>query len=107
LGNSLWTDLGVQEGMSRVLMAKLAGTNNAVAVVDRVVQLAGSPALKPGSVYDRALRDVRAGTVHPYSNADACELLASTALGLPVAPVTPPRSAELATRADTVAGAAR
>ncbi|HEY3712432.1 MAG TPA: acyl-CoA dehydrogenase family protein [Amycolatopsis sp.] len=106
MGNSLWTELGVQEGMSRVLMAKLAGTNNAVAVVDRVVQLAGSPALKPGSVYDRALRDVRAGTVHPYSNADACELIASTALGLPVAPVNPPGSAELATRADTVAGAA-
>ncbi len=107
MGNSLWTALDVQEGMARVMTAKLVGTNNAVSIVDRVVQLVGSPALKAGSLYDRAQRDVRAGTMHPYSNADAQELISSTALGLPVAPVNPPMSTELATAADTVPHLAR
>ncbi|PYC80209.1 acyl-CoA dehydrogenase [Streptomyces tateyamensis] len=96
MGNSLWTELGVQEGMARVVAAKLVGTNHAVDVVDRVVRLVGSPALKAGSLYDRAQRDVRAGTMHPYSNADAQELLAATALDLPVAPVHPPLRTDLA-----------
>jgi alkylation response protein AidB-like acyl-CoA dehydrogenase len=107
MGNSLWTALDVQEGMARVMTAKLVGTNNAVSVVDRVVQLVGSPALKAGSLYDRAQRDVRAGTMHPYSNADALELISSTAFGIPVAPVNPPLVTELPTAVDPLTGAAR
>ncbi|MCG3039914.1 acyl-CoA/acyl-ACP dehydrogenase [Streptomyces sp. S1A] len=96
MGNALWNELGIQQGMSRVVLAKTVGTNNAVAVVDHVIRLIGTPALRPGSVYERAHRDVRAGTMHPYSNSDACDLVAATALGAEVAPVTPPRLARLA-----------
>ncbi|MFG3435600.1 acyl-CoA dehydrogenase family protein [Nonomuraea sp. NPDC047897] len=96
MGNSLWTSMSVQEGMSRVVLAKVVGTQNAVSVVDRVVQIVGSSALRAGSLYDRAQRDVRAGTMHPYSNADACELIAATTLGDSVAPVTPPLRSTLA-----------
>ncbi|EEP73630.1 short-chain acyl-CoA dehydrogenase [Micromonospora sp. ATCC 39149] len=100
MGNSLWTSMSVQQGMSRVVLAKTVGTNNAVAVVDRVIQLVGSPALQAGSVYDRAQRDVRAGTMHPYSNSDACDLVAATVFGRAVAPENPPARDLLAT-ADT------
>lgn len=96
MGNALWTSMTVQEGMSRVVLAKIVGTNNAVAVVDRVVQLVGSAALRAGSLYDRAQRDVRAGTMHPYSNADACELIATTTFGIEAAPVNPPLTTSLA-----------
>ncbi len=95
MGNGLWTSMGVQEGMSRVVLAKTVGTGHAVRIVDLVVQLVGSSALRAGSLYDRALRDVRAGTMHPYSNADACELIAATALGRQVVPENPPRLTEL------------
>jgi len=90
MGNSLWTSMSVQEGMSRVVLAKVVGTGNAVSIVDRVVRIVGSSALRAGSLYDRAQRDVRAGTMHPYSDADATELIAATTLGLSVAPDTPP-----------------
>jgi alkylation response protein AidB-like acyl-CoA dehydrogenase len=97
MGNSLWTSMSVQQGMSRVVLAKTVGTNNGVAVVDRVIQLVGSPALQAGSVYDRAQRDVRAGTMHPYSNSDACDLIAATVFGRAVAPEHPPVRDVLAT----------
>ncbi|MEV4494176.1 acyl-CoA dehydrogenase family protein [Micromonospora arborensis] len=96
MGNDLWTGMTIQQGMSRVVSAKVLATNHAVTVVDRVVQLVGSAALRAGSVYDRALRDVRAGTMHPYSNADAHELISATCLGIQVAEENPPRRAELA-----------
>lgn len=96
MGNCLWAGMGVQRGMSRVVLAKTTATNNAVAVVDKVVQVVGSAALRAGSHYDRALRDVRAGTMHPYSNADGCELVAATVCGVDVAPVHPAALASLA-----------
>jgi alkylation response protein AidB-like acyl-CoA dehydrogenase len=107
MGNSLWTAMGVQEGMSRVVLAKVVATGNAVSVVDRVVQVVGSSALRASSLYDRALRDVRAGTMHPYSNGDACELIAATAVGRSVAPVTPPLRPALAEPADHGLAASR
>ncbi|MFI2665725.1 acyl-CoA dehydrogenase family protein [Micromonospora carbonacea] len=100
MGNDLWTRMTIQQGMSRVVLAKVLATNHAVAVVDRVVQLVGSAALRAGSVYDRALRDVRAGTMHPYSNADAHELISATCLGIQVAEEHPPLRTALADPSD-------
>ncbi|GAP53273.1 acyl-CoA dehydrogenase family protein [Streptomyces azureus] len=96
MGNALWDSMSIQQGMSRVLLAKTVGTNNAVEIVDRVIRIIGTPALRPGSLYERAHRDVRAGTMHPYSNSDACDLIAATALGAEVAPAHPPRLRKLA-----------
>ncbi|MBN0043320.1 acyl-CoA/acyl-ACP dehydrogenase [Streptomyces actuosus] len=96
MGNALWDTLSIQQGMSRVVLAKTVGTDNAVAIVDRVVRIIGTAALRPGSVYERAHRDVRAGTMHPYSHADACDLIATTVLGAEAAPAIPPRLPRLA-----------
>ncbi|MET7640235.1 acyl-CoA dehydrogenase family protein [Streptomyces sp. NPDC005438] len=96
MGNDLWDSLSVQQGMARVVLAKTVGTNNAVEIVDRVSRIVGTPALRPGSVYERAHRDVRAGTMHPYNNSDACELIAATVFETEVAPAVPPRLDRLA-----------
>ncbi|MCH0541424.1 acyl-CoA/acyl-ACP dehydrogenase [Streptomyces sp. MUM 203J] len=96
MGNALWDSMSVQQGMARVVLAKTVGTNNAVEIVDRVIRIIGTPALRPGSPYERAHRDVRAGTMHPYSNSDACDLIAATAFGAEVAPARPPRLTRLA-----------
>ncbi|SOE12650.1 Acyl-CoA dehydrogenase [Streptomyces sp. 2323.1] len=96
MGNGLWNDLSIQQGTARVVLAKTVGTNHAVEIVDRVIRIIGTPALRPGSLYERAHRDVRAGTMHPYSNADACDLIAATTLGAEVAPTHPPRLDRLA-----------
>jgi alkylation response protein AidB-like acyl-CoA dehydrogenase len=100
MGNALWDELSIQQGTARVVLAKTVGTGNAVAVVDHVVRIIGTAALRPGSVYERAHRDVRAGTMHPYSDSDACDLVAATVLGAEVAPATPPRLARLAPLAE-------
>ncbi|MFE6102911.1 acyl-CoA dehydrogenase family protein [Streptomyces laurentii] len=96
MGNGLWNALTIQQGMARAVLTKNVGTNNAVEIVDRVIRIIGTPALRPGSLYERAHRDVRAGTMHPYSNADACDLIAATTLGEETAPVHPPRLDRLA-----------
>lgn len=98
--NQLWQTMSVQEGMARVLLAKLVATNNAVTVVDRVMQILGTAAYRGGSHYERVYRDVRAATMHPYSNLDAIELLAATTFGSPVAPENPPRLGTLVTYSD-------
>ncbi|GGK82702.1 putative acyl-CoA dehydrogenase YdbM [Planomonospora parontospora subsp. parontospora] len=96
MGNALWSSMSIQQGMSRVVLTKIVGTNNAVEVVDRVIRVMGTPALRPGSPYERAHRDVRAGTMHPYGNSDACDLIAATAFGIEAAPANPPRLGRLA-----------
>jgi alkylation response protein AidB-like acyl-CoA dehydrogenase/predicted ester cyclase len=98
--NELWTRLTVRDAMARVLLAKIAGTNSAVAVVDKVMGIVGSQALRSGSYFERAYRDVRAGTMHPYSAVDATDFIAEAALGLPGPPEHPPVMERLAVYTD-------
>ncbi|ASO20679.1 alkylation response protein AidB-like acyl-CoA dehydrogenase [Actinoalloteichus hoggarensis] len=85
MGNGLWRDGTVQDGMARVVLAKHVATITAVEVVDLVARIVGSSVMRAGSVFERAWRDVRAGTVHPYSTTDAMDLIADTVLGRSVA----------------------
>ncbi|MFC4049921.1 acyl-CoA dehydrogenase family protein [Actinomadura syzygii] len=85
----LFTELDVQSGMSRAVMAKYVGANNAVAIMEKVMTIAGGAAFYNRSSLARIYRDVRAATIQPYNNLDALDLFGKTSLGLPVAPVNP------------------
>jgi alkylation response protein AidB-like acyl-CoA dehydrogenase len=81
--------LDVQTGMAKSAIVKYVATNNAVEIVDLVMQVAGGPGFFRRGPLERHYRDVRAGTVHPLNNLDTEELLGKTCLDIQIAPSIP------------------
>jgi alkylation response protein AidB-like acyl-CoA dehydrogenase len=82
----LYTDLPVQTAMARAVLPKYVATNNAVKIVDLVMQVAGGTGYFKSSPLERFYRDVRAGTIHPYNNFEALNLFGKTSLDLSIRP---------------------
>ncbi|MBA2474517.1 MAG: acyl-CoA/acyl-ACP dehydrogenase [Actinobacteria bacterium] len=80
----------VQAGMARAVLAKYVATNNAIAIVDRALHVVGGAGFFRRFPLERMYRDVRAGTIMPYNNLEALDLFGKTALGVEIAPATPP-----------------
>jgi alkylation response protein AidB-like acyl-CoA dehydrogenase len=85
----LLRDLDVQAGMARAVLAKYVAANNAVAVMERVMLIAGGAAYYSRNPLSRIYRDVRAATIQPYNNLEGLDLFGKTALGVEVAPAHP------------------
>jgi alkylation response protein AidB-like acyl-CoA dehydrogenase len=82
----LYMDLPVQEAMAKCILPKYVATNNAVAIMDRVMSLGGGMAYFKRAPLERNFRDVRAGPVHPYTNFEAHNLFSKTSLGIQIRP---------------------
>jgi alkylation response protein AidB-like acyl-CoA dehydrogenase len=79
----------VQDGMARAVLTKYVCTNNAAAIVDRAMHVAGGAGYFKRFPLERMYRDVRAGPVMPYNNLDAHDLFGRNALGIEIAPAVP------------------
>jgi alkylation response protein AidB-like acyl-CoA dehydrogenase len=86
MSGRLYTDLPVQEAMSKCILPKFVATNNAVTIMDKVMTLGGGMAYFRRAPIERIFRDVRAGPVHPYTNFEAYNLFGKTALGIQIRP---------------------
>ncbi|MDQ3379671.1 MAG: acyl-CoA/acyl-ACP dehydrogenase [Actinomycetota bacterium] len=86
---ALYSDLPVQEGMARAVLAKYVATNNACGIVDRALHVVGGAGYFRRFPLERMYRDVRAGPIMPYTNLEAHDLFGRTALGIEIAPAVP------------------
>jgi alkylation response protein AidB-like acyl-CoA dehydrogenase len=86
---ALYTELPVQDGLARAVLAKYVTTNNAVAIVDRALHVVGGAGYFRRSPLERMYRDVRAGPIMPYNDLDAHDVFGKTALGVEIAPAVP------------------
>jgi alkylation response protein AidB-like acyl-CoA dehydrogenase len=86
---ALYTDLPVQDGLARAVLAKYVTTNNAVAIVDRALHAVGGAGYYRRFPLERMYRDVRAGPIMPYNNLEAHDLFGKTSLGVEIAPAVP------------------
>jgi alkylation response protein AidB-like acyl-CoA dehydrogenase len=71
-----------EAGLARLVMAKYAGTNNALRTVDQCMEAVGAHGFLKRFPIERYYRDVRAGVNHPLSNARARELIGKASLGI-------------------------
>jgi alkylation response protein AidB-like acyl-CoA dehydrogenase len=78
-----------EDGLVRVIIPKYAAVNNAIAIVDHCMEIAGAHGFLRRNPLERLFRDVRAGINHPLSNARAREFIGKSALGIPMS--TTPR----------------
>ena len=81
--------LDVQVGMAKSSVVKFVAANNAVQILDLVMQVAGGPGFYRRAPLERMYRDVRAGTIHPLNNLDTEEMIGKTSLGIVIAPSIP------------------
>jgi alkylation response protein AidB-like acyl-CoA dehydrogenase len=79
--------LGVLDVYARGCLAKYVACENAIAIMDRVMEVAGGAGYHRRFPVERLYRDVRAGAIMPYSAADARALLAQAAFGIEPSPV--------------------
>ncbi|WP_116044496.1 acyl-CoA dehydrogenase family protein [Amycolatopsis palatopharyngis] len=80
-------ELGVQEGISRCALVKYVASNNAVRVLQRLVDVVGGAAYSKALPFERMWRDAQAATFMPMGNLAARRLIGASALGHQVAPV--------------------
>lgn len=78
--------LTVQEGLARCAFVKYVGTNHAVRIVNKLVEVVGGACYTRGLPFERMWRDVQAGVVMPCANQPARELIGATALDRQLAP---------------------
>ena len=83
------TELSVQEGMARAALPKYVCGNNATQIVDKALHAVGGGGFYKRSPLERMYRDVRAGTIMPYNNLEAHDLIGRTSLGIEIAPEVP------------------
>ena len=86
MSGRLYTDLPVQKAMAKCVLPKYVAVNNAVKIMDLVMQLGGGTAYYKRSPLEMFYRDVRAGPVHPYNNFEAMDLFGKTALDITIRP---------------------
>ncbi|WP_031464384.1 acyl-CoA dehydrogenase family protein [Sciscionella sediminilitoris] len=87
---ALLTELNVQEGIARCALVKYVCTNNAVAVLQKLVEVVGGAAYVRKLPFQRMWRDAQAGTFMPFANHAAREIIGSTAVGIELAPTIGP-----------------
>ncbi|WP_020671053.1 acyl-CoA dehydrogenase family protein [Amycolatopsis nigrescens] len=80
-------ELGVQEGISRCALVKYVASNNAVRVLQRLVDVLGGACYTRSLPFERMWRDAQAGTFMPMGNLAARKLIGASALGVATAPV--------------------
>ncbi|HYH31868.1 MAG TPA: acyl-CoA dehydrogenase family protein [Pseudonocardia sp.] len=78
---------GVQEAVARCVTVKHAAANNAVAILQKLVDVNGGAAFGRALPFERMWRDVQAGPIMPMGNVAARQFVGATALGVEVAPV--------------------
>jgi alkylation response protein AidB-like acyl-CoA dehydrogenase len=86
MSGRLYEDLPAQQAMAKCILPKYVATNNAVAIMDLVMQLGGGMAYFKKAPLERMFRDVRAGPVHPYTNFEAMNLFGKSALDIQIRP---------------------
>jgi alkylation response protein AidB-like acyl-CoA dehydrogenase len=86
VSGDLFEQFGVQEGMARTVLAKHVPCNNAIRIVDLALEVVGGAGYYRSSPLERMYRDVRAGVLMPYNNAEAKSLFGRDALGIRIAP---------------------
>jgi alkylation response protein AidB-like acyl-CoA dehydrogenase len=80
-------EAGVQQGVARCALVKYVASNNAVRVVQRLVDVLGGSAYARALPFERMWRDAQAGTFMPMGNLAARRLIGANALGVATAPV--------------------
>ncbi len=81
------SQLSVLEVYARGNLAKYVACDNAIEIMDRVMELAGGVGYHRRFPIERMYRDVRAGSIMPYNAPEARQLFAQVALGLEPSPV--------------------
>jgi alkylation response protein AidB-like acyl-CoA dehydrogenase len=79
--------LSVMDVYARGNLAKYVACENAIAIMDRVMEIAGGVGYHRRFPIERLYRDVRAGAIMPYSSPAARTLFAQAALGIEPSPV--------------------
>jgi alkylation response protein AidB-like acyl-CoA dehydrogenase len=79
--------LSVMDVYARGNLAKYVACENAIAIMDRVMEVSGGVGYHRRFPIERLYRDVRAGAIMPYSSPDARKLFAEAALGIEPSPV--------------------
>ena len=79
--------LPVLEVYARGNLAKYVACENAIAIMDLALEVAGGTGYHRRFPLERLYRDVRAGSIMPYSAPEARKLFAQVALGVEPAPV--------------------
>lgn len=79
--------LSVTDVYARGNLAKYVACQNAIAIMDHVMEIAGGVGYHRRFAIERLYRDVRAGAIMPYSSPDARKLFAASALGIEQSPV--------------------
>jgi len=72
--------LSVLDVYARGNLAKYVACQNAIAIMDHVMEIAGGAGYHRRFAIERLYRDVRAGAIMPYSSPDARKLFAQSAL---------------------------
>ena len=78
---------GVQEGVARSALVKYVSSNNAVKVLQRLVDVVGGASYTKTLPFERMWRDVQASTFMPMGNLAARKLIGASTLGVPTLPV--------------------
>jgi alkylation response protein AidB-like acyl-CoA dehydrogenase len=78
---------GVQEGVARCALVKYVASNNAVKVLQRLVDVIGGASYTKVLPFERMWRDVQASTFMPMGNLAARKLIGASTLGVPTLPV--------------------
>lgn len=76
----------VQEAIAQCAFVKYVCTNNAAAILSKLVEVVGGASYTRALPFERMWRDVQAGRFMPFANHPARELIGSTALGIELAP---------------------
>jgi alkylation response protein AidB-like acyl-CoA dehydrogenase len=79
--------LSVVDLYARGNLAKYVACQNAIAIMDRVMEVSGGVGYHRRFPIERLYRDVRAGAIMPYSSPDARTLFAQVALEIEPSPV--------------------
>ena len=81
------SQLSVLDVYARGNLAKYVACQNAIAIMNHVMEITGGMGYHRRFPIERLYRDVRAGAIMPYSSPDARKLFAQAALGIEPAPV--------------------
>lgn len=80
---------GVQEAVARCVTVKHVAATNAIAILQRLVEVHGGAAFGRALPFERMWRDVQAGAIMPMGTVAARRFVGADALGVEVAPVAP------------------
>jgi len=80
-------EVGVQEGVARSALVKYVASNNAVKVLQRLVDVVGGMSYARSLPFERMWRDAQAGTFMPMGNLAARRTIGATVLGHQQLPV--------------------